>query len=88
MRTSSELESSEEEPLKSSVVPSEESSEELEAEESELLAEEIFFFRLRLQPFFGIVNGELLSYCGWDWFEVAEQEERGDEEEEGGIGHI
>ena len=27
----------------------------------------------------------LLSYCGWDWFEVAEQQE--DQEEGGGIGH-
>ena len=27
----------------------------------------------------------LLSYCGWDWFEVAEQQEQAEEEEEGGI---
>ena len=27
----------------------------------------------------------LLSYCGWDWFEVAEQQK--EEEEGSGIGH-
>ena len=28
----------------------------------------------------------LLSYCGWDWFEVA-KEQQDEEEEGGGIGH-